>query len=208
MRKRRRSGFTLLEVILSITLSSVIVVIISGGIVFGQKVWKVDKSSDIIDEIESVTRSLKIILEQTYPVVSTEQISQNNDQNILFRGSKNECRFITLSEGSAQWGGLIVFDLFLQTEKSSVNLVTNTSVFRAAEGLSNNSINTRNSVILRNISLFTLSYYGILENNSLPIWTDHWVNRSTLPKLIKLSIGINKNGRTIESSTIISIKQG
>ena len=63
MRNRQINGFSILELIVTMTLLSIIVVTISGGIHFGQRVWEADKSSEFIDEIETTLSTLKILFE-------------------------------------------------------------------------------------------------------------------------------------------------
>ena len=208
MKKNIINGFSILELIITMSLLSIIVVTISGGIHFGQRVWEADKSSDSIDEVETTLSALKVIIEKTYPVISFVQNSPNTPPQIQFKGMTSECIFVALSEGAAQWGGLIVIDIGTEQTLSSLNLLIRSSVYRTRDGITLNNNDPRTSVILRDLSYLKFSYFGSSENGGIANWKNSWFNYPTLPKLIKITIGLNRQGRIIESSIIVPLKQG
>ena len=208
MKKKIFKGFTLIEVILSITLMSFIIVAISGGIHFGHKIWQTDKSSDTFDDLEESLNSLKNLLERTYLIVTYQQLAPNSPPQILFDGDPVNCKFIALSEGNAQWGGLVVINIKSSESSNGVDLIAQTSVYRPNEGLSTIGSNTKTSIIIRNIDFIHFTYYGVSENNGIASWKESWKNYSNLPSLIKLSIGINRHGHILEASSVVHIKQG
>lgn len=207
MRKRQINGFSILELIVTMTLLSIIVVTISGGIHFGQRVWEADKSSEFIDEIETTLSTLKILFEKTYPAISFVQNSPTTPPQIQFNGKKDDCLFVALSEGAAQWGGLNVMDITTEQTPAGLNLIAKTAIYRTRDGLNPNNNDPRTSVILRDLSYLHFSYFGLGGDQTVASWKDSWFNFPTLPKLIKISIGINRKGRLIESSIVVTIRQ-
>lgn len=207
MKKRKSNGFTLLEVILSIGLLSIIVGVISGGIHFGQRVWEVDKISDNVDEIENTVASLKLFFEKAYPVIPDFSNDQSAPAPVQFQGRNNECKFIVISEGAAQWGGLIVLEITTEPSDDGLSLLAKTAVFRTKDGLSVETNDPHRSVILNNILFVKFSYYGVTQRGGLASWRDDWINFLALPKLIKINIGIRRQGRLITASTIVAVKQ-
>jgi len=207
VKKRKSNGFTLLEVILSIGLLSIIVGVISGGIHFGQRVWEVDKISDNVDEIENTVTSLKLFFEKAYPVIPDVSNDQSAPAPVQFQGRNNECKFIVISEGAAQWGGLIVLEITTEPSDDGLSLLAKTAVFRIKDGLSVETNDPHRSVILNNILFVNFSYYGVTQRDGLASWRDDWINFLALPKLIKINIGIRRQGRLITASTIVAVKQ-
>ena len=207
MKKISSKGFTLLEVMLSIGLLSIIIAVISGSIHFGQRVWEVDKTSDNFDEINNTVATLKLIFEKAYPVIIDISNQQSTPAPVQFQGTNNECKLIVLSEGAAQWGGLIVFDITTEPSADGLNLLAKTAVFRNKDGLSVDKNDPHKSVILNNIMFVNFSYYGVTQRGGLALWHDDWVNLLGLPKLIKINVGIRRQGRLITASTIVAVKQ-
>ena len=208
MKKKQIDGFSILELIVTMTLLSIIVVTISGGIHFGQRVWEADKSSESIDEIETTLSTLKLLFEKTYPAISFVQNSPTAPPQIQFNGKKDDCIFVALSEGAAQWGGLNIVDITTEQTPTGLNLVAKTAIYRTRDGLNPNNNDPRTSVILRDLSYLHFSYFGLGDDQKVANWMDSWFNFPTLPKLIKISIGINRQGRVIEASIVVLLKQG
>ena len=123
-----------------------------------------------------------------------------------FTASRIAVRFLALSEGEAQWGGLILTEIGLAegaTMKSRFGAASSAllKVLKALESL------LRRVSLLRDAVYFRLSYFGPLENGRPPVWTDQWIGRLTLPLLVSVRIAGKSSGRTVDVSFMVALRQ-
>jgi general secretion pathway protein J len=204
MRKRAADGFTLLEMLLAISLLSLITSSILGGVHLGRRAWESARASDAIDDIETAARAISAQLSKAYPVL---QGRSNAPPAVAVQGAMNAWRAITLSEGGAQWGGLILTDIGAVDSPNGADLAVWTRVYREDEGLSPPREEMRMTTVLRDLAYFQLSYFGSMEKDRPAVWSDSWINRAELPLLVSLKIGAKRLGRIISASATVALRQ-
>ncbi|MGO9772919.1 MAG: prepilin-type N-terminal cleavage/methylation domain-containing protein [Roseiarcus sp.] len=203
MKSGARAGFTLLELLLSITLLALITGAIVGGLHFGKRAWETGKTYEEVDQVEEAARALAEQLARAYSVFVT---SPDKLQIIGFVGQPERCRFIELSEGEAQWGGLILTEIAGDGAQGD-NLAVWTRLYRPAEGFSIARTAMRMTPLLRNAANFKLSYFGVIEKDHPPVWSDVWVNREALPLLVAVTVGAKRSGHIVDVSSTVALRQ-
>ena len=203
MRRSPRLGFTLLEMLLAITLLSLIVSAILGGLHLGKRAWEAGKTYETVSEIEESARAIS---GQISRAISIRIPKANNEQIVAFRGLPDSCRFLALSEGEAQWGGLILTEIGL-SEEANDEVALWSRVFRPAEDFEQPRESLRRVSLLRDAVSFRLSYFGQIENGRPPVWTDRWIGRMTLPQLVSVRVAGKSSGRTVDVSFVVALRQ-
>lgn len=203
MKRGARSGFTLLEMLLAVTLLSMIVAAILGGLHLGRRAWETGKTYELVSEIEEAARAINTQLARAAAVTMPRA---NGGQVVVFRGSPDSCRFVALSEGGAQWGGLILTEIAApQGPQEDVALWS--GVFRPSQGIDLPRDSLRRVSVLRNAAYFRLSYYGEVEEGRPPVWTDSWIDHQELPLLIGVRLAGESSGRTVDVSFVVALRQ-
>jgi len=203
MRLGARSGFTLLEMLLAITLLSLIVSAIVGGLHLGRRAWEGGRTYETVSEIEEAARAIN---GQLARALSIRIPKVNNEQIVAFHGTPEGCRFLALSEGGAQWGGIILTEIG-GSQGPDHDIALWTRVFRPSEGFELPRDSLRRTSVLREAAYFRLSYFGHLENGRPPIWTDQWTGRQTLPLLVAVQVAGKSSGRTVDVSFVVALRQ-
>jgi len=203
MRRGPRLGFTLLEMLLAITLLSLIVSAILGGLHLGRRAWEAGRTYETVSEIEESARAIHGQLARAMAIRIPRA---NNEQVVAFHGLPDSCRFLALSEGEAQWGGLILTEIGL-SQAADDELSLWSSVFRPAEGFELPRESLPRVSLLRDAVYFRLSYFGQLENGRPPVWTDRWIGRLTLPLLVSVQVAGKSSGRTVDVSFVVALRQ-
>jgi len=203
MRRGPRLGFTLLEMLLAITLLSLIVSAILGGLHLGRRAWEAGRTYETVSEIEESARAIHGQLARAMAIRIPRA---NNEQVVAFHGLPDSCRFLALSEGEAQWGGLILTEIGL-SQAADDDLSLWSSVFRPTEGFELPRESLRRVSLLRDAVYFRLSYFGQLENGRPPVWTDRWIGRLTLPLLVSVQVAGKSSGRTVDVSFVVALRQ-
>jgi general secretion pathway protein J len=202
MRRRARAGFTLLEMLLTITLLSMIVGSILGGLHLGRRAWETGRTYEAVGEIEEASHAIADQLAHAAPLALTKG---NIAQVVAFEGLPEGCRFIALSEGEAQWGGLILTEI-AQADAPAADVAVWTRVYRPAEGFALPRTGMRMTSALRDAAYFRLSYFGEIEKGRPPAWTDRWIDRAALPLLVAVHVGGKRDGRVVDVSFTVALQ--
>jgi len=203
MRRGAFSGFTLLEMLLAITLLSLIVSALLGGLHLGRRAWEAGATYETVSEIEEAARAIK---GQLARALSIRISKANSEQVVAFLGTPESCRFLALSEGEAQWGGLILTEIGHSRGRDHEVAVWS-RVFRPSEGFEFPRESLRLTPVLREAAYFRLSYFGQIENGRPPIWTDQWIGRQALPLLVAVQVAGKSSGRTVDVSFVVALRQ-
>lgn len=200
MRRNARSGFTLLEMLLSITLLSLIIGALLGGLHLGRRSWERGRLYEGVSEVEEAARAIGDQLGRVYPV----QVPRaDNAATVAFLGRPDGCRIVALSEGGAQYGGLILTEIGADGDGIGIW----TRVFRTPDW-TNAGRGAMNAVsALRGVAYFRLSYFGAIERGKPPVWTDEWIERDGLPLLIGVRLGGNRSGKVVDASFVVAVRQ-
>lgn len=196
---RRSRGFTLIEALLSIALMSLIVGTISGGFRLGKRVWDTGRDYEGVQEVEEAAGALAAILARAFPV----QLNRRDGApTVAFEGRPDRIRLVTTSDGGADWGGLALTEISV----SGDDLDLRSGVLRP-EAWFGGAGPSRSAIALRGLADFELAYFGSTEPNAPPAWTKSWVERITPPKLVSVRLTAKRNGRLIDASFVVRLRQ-
>ncbi len=207
MKPPRRNGFTLLELLLAISLLSLITAAIMGGIHLGRRSWETSRASEALDEVESALRAASSLVAKSFVVFPTEVQPGQTEPPPIFQGVGKGCRFVMLSEGGAQWGGLILAEIGIDNGPGGEELAVWTKVYRPREGFGVARETMRKTVILEGLAGVSFSYFGAQQPGQAPVWSAAWNSSKALPSLVSIKIGAQRLGRVIEAASTTATRQ-
>jgi general secretion pathway protein J len=180
-------GFTLVEIMIALTLLSMILLLLFGSLHTVNRSWqsgleKIDKN----DEIRLVSDFIRRQITQTVPLL---WINKDGDR-LVFYGEQNELTFTSTLPSHRGGGGLYFMTLKVNETGKSKQLGLN--YYRANPGISPFDpppVDEQTHVLLlENIDIINFAYYGQDNSDDDPKWHDSWQNEQTLPKLVRLNI--------------------
>ncbi|PPD46204.1 MAG: prepilin-type cleavage/methylation domain-containing protein [Methylocystis sp.] len=201
MKRRAPNGFTLLELLLAVSILSLITGSILGGVSLGRRTWETTRASEALDEVESAVRVVSGLIRRAYAIEPNPAAA--SDATMLFQGAPDAARFVALSEGAAQWGGLILTEI----ASDGVEIAVWTCVYRNEEGLSPARPDMKKTVVLRSVVAFELAFFGRPDGERPAVWSARWTNAEALPSLVSIKIGAHRLGRVIEASATVALRQ-
>jgi general secretion pathway protein J len=192
IRQKRKSqitncGFTLVEIMIALTLLSMILLLLFGSLHTISRSWqsglvKINKN----DEIRLVSDYIRRQITQSVPLL---WINQDGDR-LVFYGEQNELTFTSTLPTHRGGGGLYFITLKVSDTGKSKQLDLN--YYRANPGVSPFDpppFDEQTQVtLLENIEAINFVYYGHDNPDDDPKWHDSWQNEETLPKLVRLTI--------------------
>jgi prepilin-type N-terminal cleavage/methylation domain-containing protein len=204
VRRRRNAGFTLLEMLLALTLLSLIVGSILGGLHLGKRVWETGRDYEAVNEVEEAATAIADLLGRSFPTIVPRE---NALPTAYFDGQSSSCRLVTSSEGDSQWGGLLLTEVGVVPSAHGTTLAVWTKVFRADDRADLKRDAMQMTPALRDVTAFEMSYFGTREPDRPPDWGSAWANRLQPPQLISLRIAAKRFGRLINISMTVELRQ-
>jgi general secretion pathway protein J len=177
-------GFTLIEVLIAMTLLSIMVVLLFSSLNICAESWEKGESkiSDV-NEVAVVYNFFQRHLSEALPLWN--DLSEE-EKTFSFQGKAQSLQFISAFPASADRSGLQLFSLDLQEEDNEqVIKVTITPFFPVAEG---EEWHKEEVTLIKHVKEFSMAYLGSIDGMSEGSWQDEWLDIDILPRLLKINI--------------------
>lgn len=203
MKRRAPDGFTLLELLVALSLVSMMIVALAGGLRLGTRAWESGRVSASLDEAEIAARAIAGQIERAFPA---PLLRGAGPPVMAFDGRSETCRFVALSEGEAQWGGLVTTEIGAAGDGAGRALNAWTRVFRDDDFTSARDA-MRATPLIGSLAYLRISYFGAADPGQQPIWRDDWREAAVLPRLVTVRIGLRRPNGVLETSATVALRQ-
>jgi general secretion pathway protein J len=181
---KRSLGFTLIEVLIAMTLLSVMVVLLFGSMKICAESWQ--KGEDKITEVNDIAVVYQFFRNHLSTAEPLWDDFSEQDDAFAFSGKNQELKFVSSFPASAKKAGLQLFELKLIKEGDEQLIqVSITPFFPVTE---NEQWNKEEVSLLRHVSNLSISYYALEDGETEGIWQEDWLEQDALPKLVKIQI--------------------
>ncbi len=189
---RATSGFTLVELLVAMTLIGLIFVALFGGLRFGARTWEIGNARSEDAAQTEVTQSLiRRQLAQTILLPGFER------GEFSFEGDADRLRFTAPAPTQIGLGGVYLFELFIETSDQREQLVLRWRLHRPEldpdSPIEDEDRKTR--VLIDGIEALRLNYFGDPEGDDDPDWSDTWRGHDVLPTLISIRLDLPQEDR-------------
>lgn len=183
--KRVSTGFTLLELLIALTLLGMILVILFGGLRMASRVWD---ASELHTRNATHLGSLQGFLRRQLTQVRAYRWPQDKKQELAFSGARESLRMVTPIVAHHDPGGLYLVGLeWVETRDSGQLLMS-----RVVPNKDSNDFSELNSVekivLAEQVKRLKFAYFGADTITSEPLWRDRWEDMQGLPFLIRMRI--------------------
>lgn len=185
----RQKGFTLLELLISITLLGFILVLLFGGLRLGIRSWDaVQQRVDNLNSVRSVESFLRREMEMTFPY----RWKGTPGSKLAFLGERNRISFVAQLPGRIGTGGVYAVSLELEQSANGRRLLWRHLPLRAQMQDFSELAQVPGMVLagteLSAVEDIWLTYFGSEGDNANPIWVDRWDSPTRLPLLIRIQV--------------------
>jgi general secretion pathway protein J len=176
---RDDAGFTLLELLVVLTILALLVTLLSGGLRFGSRVWEAGLgSSDELSAMEAAQGLMRRII-----AAAPASTGHGEEATVLFRGASTSMRFVGPAPALAMPEGL--YEILLLQRNGDLVLTWN--AFRSDKGALSTQVGER--VLLSGLRDVRFAY-----RDSKARWTNNWSARDAAPTLVRVSLGFASGG--------------
>ncbi len=177
------SGFTLVEVLVVLTIAVLAFALIPGTVRIGQRVMTV--AADV--EQSAAARRAMTVLERRIAAARPIYTSAEDGlARLMFSGTPERLRFVTALADGPQTGGLYLADVHLKTGKGNADtwLAMTLTPYPAGEGLAN----AGQGVSLMRARGLSLRYLGYDPQHNALAWRSDWTDRARLPEAVEMTV--------------------
>lgn len=189
MNSVRRNGFTLIEVLIAMTLLGVMVVLLFSSLRIAADSWNGGENKIVdVNQKAVVFQFFKRHLTTIRPLPMLDIEADQGfslDSTQAFQGLAQKMRFVAALPASSARKGLQIFSIAVDPANTST-LMVSLKPYRITEA--DDLPPTKPEVLLENIADLRFSYFGKTEDIAMLQWWNEWVIADRLPSLIKVSI--------------------
>lgn len=214
-RPRDEAGFTLLELLVAMTVLGVLTGLLASGLSFGTRIWERERNQlDATSELQLVQDVLRRMLTQALPLSTPSETARTEESP--FVGSSNAIEFLGPPPAQSLAGGVYAYRLLTRADPEGMRLVlewrlrppqgtkVRTKVTNATLGERERLLGEHEVILLDAVSNAEFSFFGASEDNSTTTWRNDWHDATKLPQLVRLKINFRPGDRRIWPDLLVA----
>jgi general secretion pathway protein J len=180
------AGFTLLELLVSMTVLGLLGVMMVGGLHFGARVW--ERSESAAQDQNRVAAVQALLRRQVAQMQPQEVRGADRRPRVAFDGMSERLVFVAPLPQFLGQGGYHLIAVEAETEGGSRNLVMRWQAFdRERPGLTLDS-GARKEVLASGLRSLAFKYFGRDRRGTPSGWLAAWNDANQLPQLVDVAV--------------------
>ena len=208
-----QKGFTLLELILSISILSLVLVTIYGTLSMGSRTWeKGERDIEKIQRERVVMNLLAREIKSIFPYKVTPSELDTHKEFYAFEGKKDSISFVSAAPLKGEKGGLSWLTFWVEDDEGLVVVerdALRTDIFKERESIDKDEM----EVLDQQVTAIRFDYYklksGKTEGEGEGEWEEKWdaEKEGTLPNAVRVELTFEEEGRDEESEGEVYTKE-
>ncbi len=181
----KHAGFTLIEVMLAMTLLSIMVVLLFSSLRIGAESW--NKGESKIAQVNQKAVVYQFFKRHLPSIPLLWDDFSEGQRQFTFQGERNKLQFVSTFPASSGRKGLQRFEIVFDKSEQGIIKIMLKPFFPTIDG---EDWQVEEVILLENVENFELAYFGKESNDSDEIWHDSWQEKQNLPALLKIKIAL------------------
>lgn len=191
MIRDRQTGFTLVELLIALTLMGLILTVVYGGLRLGMRSWEAGEAqTGRVNEVRVVYDFVRRQLQQSLEVYANTE----RGRVIAFVGEPQQVQLVTPLLEHLGRGGLYQVTLDRVDNGGTDSLRMRWRPFQTGiPGVTQSDDDetaSEEAVLLTEVTDLEWAYFGATQPNEAPVWADRWDNLLVRPLLVRLKLSV------------------
>ena len=187
----RQAGFTLLELLIALTLMGLLLAMLYGGLHIGNRSWNAgEQRAEQFNELRIVHDFIRRQIRQSLALFHITE----DGRVLAFTGETERLRIVTPMLQHLGRGGLYFVEFDVVASDPGDLLRMRWQPFHPGredgERLGDDSEEPEDTILLSGVEDVKWSYFGQVSVGEDPEWSDKWENLTQLPMLLRLNLNI------------------
>ena len=198
-----QAGFTLLELLVAISIFALLSVMMYGGLNFGVRAWeRVGEADTRQSDVQLVQNLLRRAFAEVQPV---EIGGPRRRLRLAFEGGRDGVVFVGPMPAYLGPGGHYLIGLEVEGAGAEKALTLRWEVFREERPDLEFTDAAEREVLLLGVRGLRLRYFGAEDAALSPQWRPEWRNVETLPRLIRAEVEFDPGDRRLWPELIVAL---
>ena len=192
IRRSNNHGFTLLELIVGLTIISMIMLTIYAGLRLGARSWQAGtQRAEIVDEVRLLHGLLQRTLGSAVPIATRD----NRTWQVWFEGTANSLRYLFAMPEQFGVAGYQELKIGAQAGESGNKLVSERRAMDEILNLGRQAAAVEHTVLVDELASISFAYFGSRDAKAPLAWHTSWERASRNPTMVKVRIASTGNGQ-------------
>ena len=188
----KQHGFTLLELLIAMTLLGMLLVMLYSGFNVGIRGW--DKGEEAVDRLNELRLTQEFLRRHLRQSVTVFRNDERDGRVLYFSGESDKIGWITPMLRYLGLGGLYYLELDLVENDDDGQLRLRWFPYNPSDPEDViDGDDAEQTILLHGVSDLKIDYFGSAEPDDDPDWHEHWENLQERPTLIRLSLNLKDN---------------
>lgn len=200
---KRDAGFTLIEMLVALTLLAMVLAIVPGALRTGKRALAVAAAAEQDSE---TALALSFIAERMNEAMPIYDRGEGNQIRIAFSGTSDSVRFVAPMPNGPFGGGIYRIELASRegSEASRRRLVLAAALFGQQKGGTLSETQERD--LVPDLETLRFRYFGGLARDDERAWRDDWVAAERLPELVEISLEARQHVMSVSTPVRVALK--
>lgn len=195
---RLARGFTLLELLVSMTLLALILTLLFGGLRTGTRVWEAGaERADNLSRLQASQGFLRRQIGGLYPLVER---ARSGPPESSFEGDREHARFIGLLPSHFGFSGFQRIEVGLMDDDDGQHLGVSWQAYGVDEILAEED---RRALLIEHVEAVEFAYFGARTRRGEARWEDEWHDAEQAPRLIRLRLDFADGDRRVWPELVV-----